>query len=299
LPYTVVGAFQFYERKEIKDVLAYLNLFVNPEDEVSLLRVINIPKRGIGATAINNLNEISVKNGESLYQTLLNYNNIDDIPPRAKTGIKDFLDIIERYNNIFTVDKNALEKPKLYENINKFLDEIAYHNEVLNSSDTREQGNKKIENIESLMNGIAEYERGNKNATLKNYLDRILLMSMEENNEEEKKKGIMLMSIHSAKGLEFPYVYIAGMEDGILPHHKSVSEKEIEEERRLCYVAMTRAKKHLTLTHCLSRTRMGKKVECLPSIFLEEMQKGLPENMAMNEEEFIDNLRLSLKAERN
>lgn len=299
LPYTVVGAFQFYERKEIKDILAYLNLFVNPEDEVSLLRVINIPKRGIGATAINNLNEISVKNGESLYQTLLNYNNIDDIPPRAKTGIKDFLDIIERYNNIFTVDKNALEKPKLYENINKFLDEIAYHNEVLNSSDTKEQGNKKIENIESLMNGIAEYERGNKNATLKNYLDRILLMSMEENNEEEKKKGIMLMSIHSAKGLEFPYVYIAGMEDGILPHHKSVSEKEIEEERRLCYVAMTRAKKHLTLTHCLSRTRMGKKVECLPSIFLEEMQKGLPENMAMNEEEFIDNLRLSLKAERN
>ena len=138
MPYTVVGAFQFYERKEIKDILAYLNLFVNPEDEVSLLRVINIPKRGIGATAINNLNEISVKNGESLYQTLLNYNNIDDIPPRAKTGIKDFLEIIERYHDIFTVDKNALEKPKLYENINKFLDEIAYHNEVFKTQATRE-----------------------------------------------------------------------------------------------------------------------------------------------------------------
>ena len=142
LPYTVVGTFQFYERKEIKDILAYLNLFVNPDDEVSLLRVINIPKRGIGSIAINNLNELSVKNGESLYQTLLNYENIDDIPPKAKTGIKDFLEIIERYHNIFAVDKNAIEKPKLYENINKFLDEIAYHNEVLNSSDTKEQRRK-------------------------------------------------------------------------------------------------------------------------------------------------------------
>lgn len=298
LPYIVVGAFQFYERKEIKDILAYLNLFVNPEDEVSLLRVINTPKRGIGSVAINNLNEISIKNGVSLYQTLLDYNDIDDIPPKAKAGIKDFLDVIEKYHNIFTVDKNALAKPKLYDNINKFLDEIAYHNEILNSSDTKEQGSKKMENVESLMNGILEYEKGNKNVTLKNYLDRILLMSMEETNEEENKKGIMLMSIHSAKGLEFPYVYISGMEEGILPHHKSSSEKEVEEERRLCYVAMTRAKKHLTLTYCLSRTKMGKKVECFPSIFLEEMQKGLPEDMAMDEEEFMANLKASLKPEK-
>ena len=111
---------------------------------------------------------------KKLILNLLN-RSIDDIPPKAKTGIKDFLDIIHHYNEIFTVDKNTLEKPKLYENINKFLDTIAYHNEVLNSSDTKEQGSKKIENIESLMNGIAEYEKGNKNATLKNYLDRILL----------------------------------------------------------------------------------------------------------------------------
>lgn len=301
LPYTLVGTLQFYERKEIKDILAYLNLFVNPEDEVSLLRVINIPKRGIGSVAINNLNEISVKNGNSLYQTLLDYENIDDIPPKAKTGIKDFIEIIEHYHNIFNIDKNdknILEKPKLYDNINKFLDDIAYHNEILNSSDTIEQGNKKIENVDAFMNGILEYEKGNRKATLKNYLDRILLMSMEETEEEEKKKGIMLMSIHSAKGLEFPYVYIAGMEEGILPHHKSSSEKEIEEERRLCYVAMTRAKKHLTLTHCLSRNKMRKKVECSPSIFLEEMQKGLPEDMALNEEEFISNLKLSLKPEK-
>lgn len=296
LPYTVVGAFQFYERKEIKDILAYLNLFINPEDEVSLLRVINIPKRGIGAVAINNLNETSVKNGVSLYQTLLNYESMEDISPKAKAGIKDFLEVIEHYHNLFTVDKNDIERPKLYENINKFLDVIAYHNEVLNSSDTKEQGTKKMENVESLMNGILEYERANKNATLKNYLDRILIMNMEEqNDEEDKKKGIMLMSIHAAKGLEFPYVYICGMEDGIMPHHKSSSETEIEEERRLCYVAMTRAKKHLTLTYCRSRTKMRKKIECTPSVFLEEISKNLPEEMAINEEEFFSNLKASLK----
>ncbi|WP_297276407.1 ATP-dependent helicase [uncultured Brachyspira sp.] len=296
LPYTVVGAFQFYERKEIKDILAYLNLFVNPEDEVSLLRVINIPKRGIGAVAINTLNEISIKNESSLYQTLLDYESIEEISPKAKAGIKDFLEIIEHYHNLFTVDKNDIECPKLYENINKFLDVIAYHNEVLNSSDTKEQGAKKMENVESLMNGILEYEKSNKNATLKNYLDRILLMSIEEQNEDEdKKKGIMLMSIHAAKGLEFPYVYICGMEDGIMPHQKSLDENGLEEERRLCYVAMTRAKKHLTLTYCRSRTKMGRKVECTPSVFLEEMSKNLPEEMAMNEEEFFSNLKASLR----
>ena len=296
LPYTVVGAFQFYERKEIKDILAYLNLFVNPEDEVSLLRVINIPKRGIGAVAINNLNETSIKNGVSLYQTLLNYESIDEISPKAKAGIKDFLEVIEHYHNLFTVDKNDLERPKLYDNINKFLDVIAYHNEVLNSSDTKEQGAKKMENVESLMNGILEYEKSNKNATLKNYLDRILLMSIEEqNDDEDKKKGIMLMSIHAAKGLEFPYVYICGMEDGIMPHQKSLDENGLEEERRLCYVAMTRAKKHLTLRYCRSRTKMGRKVECTPSVFLEEMSKNLPEEMSMDEEEFLSNLKASLK----
>ncbi|MEI0703109.1 ATP-dependent helicase [Brachyspira intermedia] len=298
LPYTVVGAFQFYERKEIKDILAYLNLFVNPEDEVSLLRVINIPKRGIGAVAINNLNEASIKNGVSLYHTLLNYESMEEISPKAKAGIKDFLEVIEHYHNLFTVDKNDLERPKLYENINKFLDVIAYHNEILNSSDTKEQGAKKMENVESLMNGILEYEKSNKNATLKNYLDRILLMSIEEqNDEEDKKKGIMLMSIHAAKGLEFPYVYICGMEDGIMPHQKSLDENGLEEERRLCYVAMTRAKKHLTLTYCRSRTKRGRKVECTPSVFLEEMSENLPEEMAMNEEEFFSNLKASLRPE--
>lgn len=295
IPYTVVGAFQFYERKEIKDILAYLNLFVNPEDEVSLLRVINIPKRGIGAVAINKLNEKSIEKGVSLYETLWNAESMEDIPPKAKEGVKDFLEIIEHYHELFNVDSDTLEKPKLYENINRFLDAIAYHNEILNSSDTKEMGSKKIENVESLMNGILEYERTNKNATLKNYLDRILLMSAEENEDEDEQRGVMLMSIHSAKGLEFSHVYIAGMEEGIIPHHKSSSDMEIEEERRLCYVAMTRAKKTLTLTYCRTRTRQGRQIECTPSIFLEEMQKGLPAEIAINEDEFFENLKASLK----
>ncbi len=292
VPYTVVGAFQFYDRKEIKDILAYLNLFVNPEDEVSLLRVINFPKRSIGATAMTRLNEKSINDGVSLYETLWKASEMDDIAPKAKLGIKDFLNIIEHYNEVFFVDKNTVDYPKLYDNINKFLDEIAYHNEVINTSDTKEVATKKIENVESLMNGIMEYEKHNKNANLKNYLDKILLMSIEENDKDEEKKNVMLMSIHAAKGLEFPYVYIAGMEEGILPHHKSSSEAEIEEERRLCYVAMTRAKKELTLTYCRSRRKKGVSVEITPSIFLEEMKEGIEDAYSdMTEDEFFSKMK--------
>lgn len=295
IPYTVVGAFQFYERKEIKDIIAYLKLFVNPEDEVALLRVINLPKRGIGATAMSRLNERSISEGVSLYEMLYKAEEFDDIAPKAKSGIKEFLELIDHYNEFFTVDKNTLEYPKIYESINQFLDKIAYHAEVLNSSDTKEVGAKKLENIESLMNGILEYERMNKNATLKNYLDRILLMSIEENTDDDNKKGVSLMSIHAAKGLEFQYVFIAGMEDGIIPHHKSSEEREIEEERRLCYVAITRAKENLTLTYCLKRTRMGKSVECTPSKFLEEMQSSLGSEPAIDEEEFFRVMKEQLK----
>jgi len=292
VPYTVVGAFQFYDRKEIKDILAYLNLFVNPEDEVSLLRVINFPKRSIGATAMTRLNEKSINEGISLYETLWKAVDMDDIAPKAKLGIKDFLDIIEHYNEVFYVDKNTIDYPKLYDNINKFLDEIAYHNEIINTSDTKEVATKKIENVESLMNGIMEYEKYSKNANLKNYLDKILLMSIEENDKDDEKKNVMLMSIHASKGLEFLYVYIAGMEDGILPHHKSSSEAEIEEERRLCYVAMTRAKKELTLTYCRSRTKKGRAVETTPSKFLEEMKEGIGDAYSdMTEDEFFSKMK--------
>lgn len=293
ISYTVVGAFQFYERKEIKDLLSYLNLFVNPEDEVSLLRVINLPKRGIGSTAINNINEYSMANNKNLYEALYEADNMD-IPAKAKEGVKDFLSVIDKYKSIFEYDKNDLQAPKLYENINNFLEEIAYHSEVLNTADTKESGAKKLENVESLMNSILDYEKSVKFPTLRNYLDRILLMSMED-KEDDNKNTVTLMSIHASKGLEFPYVFLVGMEDGILPHHKSSEPSEIEEERRLCYVAMTRAKKELTITYCLKRRRMGKEVDTVPSKFLEEMEAGIEANPIMDEKAFFESMKEKLK----
>ena len=297
IQYSVVGTFQFYERKEIKDILAYLNLFVNPDDEVSLLRVINLPKRGIGAESMNRLNTRSIDDGVSLHDILWKANEMTDIPPKAKAGVKDFLEIIDYYTERFHVDKNDIERPNMYELIQHFLDNINYHNELYNSSDTKEQAVKKIENVDSLLNGIMEYEKYNKNSSLKNYLDKILLMSINDrSDDEDKKKGVMLMSIHSAKGLEFPYVYIAGMEEGLLPHHKSIEEKEIEEERRLCYVAMTRAKSGLTITYCTHRTKMGKVIDINPSIFLEEMQSGIDTSYSeMDKDDFFKSMKERFK----
>lgn len=270
ISYTVVGAFQFYERKEIKDIIAYLKLFVNPEDEVSLLRVINMPKRGIGSGTMTKLMDESIARGEPLYEVLLTAANIKDIPENAQKGINDFIRLIQHYQDIFAYDKDDITLPKLYENINEFLDQIAYESEVINSSDTKEKASFKIENIQSLLDGIMDYEKTNKRATLKGYLDKIVLMSQEE-DDDDKPRGVTLLSIHASKGLEFQHVYIVGMEDGILPHHKSALPNEIEEERRLCYVAMTRAQRELTLTYALKRTRGGKSVDCTPSLFLTEI----------------------------
>ena len=278
IPYAVVDVFQFYERKEIKDILAYLNLFINSEDEVSILRVLNVPRRGVGASSINKINEYSRENGLSLYEALYNTNTIGNIPELAKKGISEFVDVIEKYKFIFQSDKDDIILPKIYENINNFIDEIMYLNEIMNTSDSKEKYSFKIDNVNSLLDDIASYEKSTKRATLKGYLDKIMLMSIQEQKEEKDNKNkVTLLSVHSSKGLEFSYVYLVGMDDDTFPHYRSREDSEIEEERRLCYVAITRAKKELTITYPLKKMRLGKIIECTPSRFLEEMSGVLPE----------------------
>ncbi len=278
IPYAVVDVFQFYERKEIKDILAYLNLFINSEDEVSILRVLNVPRRGVGASSINKINEYSRENGLSLYETLYNTNTIGNIPELAKKGISEFVEIIEKYKFIFQSDKDDIILPKIYENINNFIDEIMYLNEIMNTSDSKEKYSFKIDNVNSLLDDIASYEKSTKRATLKGYLDKIMLMSIQEQKEEKDNKNkVTLLSVHSSKGLEFSYVYLVGMDDDTFPHYRSREDSEIEEERRLCYVAITRAKREITITYPLKKMRLGKIIECTPSRFLEEMSDVLPE----------------------
>jgi len=286
IPYAVVDVFQFYERKEIKDVLAYLNLFMNSEDEVSLLRVLNVPRRGIGASSINKINEYSRESGLSLYEALYNIKEIENIPEGARKGVAEFVDVIEKYKFIFQSDKDDITLPKLYENVDKFIDEIVYFNELMNTSDSKEKYTFKVDNVNSLLDDIASYEKSAKRATLKGYLDKIMLMSQMENKDEENNKNkVTLLSVHSSKGLEFSYVYIVGMDDNTFPHYRSREDAEIEEERRLCYVAITRAKKELTITYPLKKIRLGKIIECIPSRFLEEMSTVLPKEKKEEDEE--------------
>ncbi|MBI4979010.1 MAG: UvrD-helicase domain-containing protein [Spirochaetes bacterium] len=269
IPYTVVGAFEFYERKEVKDVLAYLKLFVNPEDDVSFLRIINFPRRGIGDGTVTKLTHESVEKNLPLYEVLLTAAKNPDIPDKAQKGIVELIGLVQKYGEIFKETKDIAG------NVKEFLEETAFDGEVVMTSDTKEKAGKKLENIESLVNGIAEYQRSLKEPTLKGYLDRITLMNQEDTEEEEKKEGVTLLSIHSAKGLEFPFVYIVGMEQGILPHYKSVLPHEIEEERRLSYVAITRAREELTISYALARSRQGRMVETQPSLFLAEIPTHL------------------------
>ncbi len=289
IPYAVVDIFQFFDRKEIKDVLAYLNLFTNYEDEVSILRVINIPKRGIGAASLNRIQEYARENNLALYEALYNISNIESIPENARKGVAEFVEIIEKYRFIFKSDKDDIELPKLFENIDNFIDEIVYYNELVNTSDTKEKYGQKIDNVKSLLDDIANYEKNTKRATLKGYLDKIMLMSRDDKDEEENNRNkVTLLSVHSSKGLEFPYVYLVGMEDNVFPHIRS-HEDGIEEERRLCYVAITRAKRELTITYPLRKTRMGKTLECMPSRFLEEMSDTAVAAEDISEEEGFDN----------
>ncbi len=288
IPYAVVDIFQFFDRKEIKDILAYLNLFTNYEDEVSILRIINIPKRGIGAASLNKIQEYSRNNSIPLYEALYNIANIEGIPDNARKGVGEFIEIIEKYRFIFKSDKDDIELPKLFENIDNFIDEIVYYNELMNTADTKEKYGQKIDNVKSLLDDIANYEKNTKRATLKGYLDKIMLMSRDDkDNEENNKNKVTLLSVHSSKGLEFPYVYLVGMEDNVFPHHRSHEDSGIEEERRLCYVAITRAKRELTITYPLKKSRMGKVIECMPSRFLEEMSSvAVPQHVISEEEGF-------------
>lgn len=295
--YTVVGAFEFFDRKEIKDVLAYLNLFTNYEDEVSILRVLNIPKRGIGSASINRIHEYSRANSLSLYEALYNIESIENIPENARKGVREFVELIEKYRFIFTSDKDDITLPKLFENIDNFIDEIVYYNELMNTADTKEKYSQKIDNVKSLLDDIAAYEKNNKRPTLKGYLDKIMLQSRDEKDEEENNKNkVTLLSVHSSKGLEFPYVYLVGMDDNVFPHHRSHEADGIEEERRLCYVAITRAKRELTITYPLQKTRMGKTIECSPSRFLEEMSGIAVCPQDVSEEEGFEDFKKMMEA---
>lgn len=268
IPYKIVGGLKFYDRKEIKDIIAYLRVIQNPVDNVSIKRIINTPKRGIGKTTLEKVELLSVKNEESIYSTLLDVEHIVGISPSTKTKLKDFISLL----GTFMAMKELLSVKELIE---KVIDSTGYIKE-LEIEDTIEARGR-IENIEEFLSVAIDYEKSAEQPNLEDFLANILLVS--DINSEELEDTVTLMTLHSAKGLEFPVVFMTGMEEGLFPSSRSILEEDqLEEERRLCYVGITRAEEELFMTYSSIRMLYGKTNYNAPSRFLRELPESLLES---------------------
>ena len=270
IPYKIVGGLKFYERKEIKDIIAYLRLIHNPQDNLSLKRIINEPKRGIGKTSLEKVQEIAEQSGISMYEVIKNA--ADFGLNRVFLNSREFINVMEELINI----KDDI---KVSELIKETLNKTGY-TKALELEDTTEAENR-IENLEEFLTVAIEFEDELVENSLGEFLEGITLSS-DIDEVEEDEDSITLMTLHSAKGLEFPVVFLVGMEEGIFPGYKSISEeKELEEERRLCYVGITRAKEHLYLTCAVQRTIFGS-TSCNPvSRFVKEIPEEYLEGLGI------------------
>lgn len=282
VPYMLVGGQSFFDRREIRDLMAYLKAIENSRDEVSLLRIINTPARGIGDTTTEKILQRAVKKGVSFWDFVPEASAEGLVPAKTLTSLVKFRELLQRYGQMMNSDpKNLAEQCR------QLVREIDYASEIAKQykEETQQETRKTI--LEEFINSIGQYVERNEDPSLTGFLETTALMDREDEadrNEKQEQDAVRLMTLHSAKGLEFPRVYLIGMEEGFLPHKRSIdadSEKDIAEERRLAYVGVTRAMDHLTLTRAKSRMKWGKRRETVPSRFLFEMQaepgEALPE----------------------
>lgn len=248
IPYEIVGGIRFYERKEIKDILAYLRLLNNPTDEESILRSINYPVRGIGIISIEHLRHFSTKHSISLFETLLYVDEIDDLTERAKHGLKQFRQLIDKFQSL-------RKDMSLSEWTRSLVDELGMLTTFKEERTIESMG--RWENVQELLSAISEFSHDREDATLELFLEEVALVS-DIDTWEGKHNAVTLMTLHSSKGLEFPVVFIAGLEEGLLPFYtNSIDQIDLEEERRLFYVGITRAQQKLYITHTNLRYRFG------------------------------------------
>jgi len=269
LPYVLVGGMSFYDRKEVRDVLAYLKLLVTPSDEISLRRVINVPARAIGSKAQEVLVERAVSEGKSLWDVLPDAKRIAGLAAPAVESMGKFRRIVEHF-------RERLEKGPIIDVVNDLIREIGYQDEIARLYKEPADQQARWAAVEEVVNSLGSYCKRARKPTLAGFLDDVALGDLDTSDEKEtqlKRNAIALMTLHSAKGLEFPQVYLVGMEEGLLPHRRSVEVEgdAIDEERRLCYVGITRAQDRLTMSMALSRMKWGKARETIPSRFLFEI----------------------------
>ena len=270
LPYTMVGGTKFYDRKEIKDVLAYLRVLYNPFDDLSLLRIINVPKRSIGATTVAKLQDYARANGTSLFMTLTQLHLVDSIKGKTKEKLEEFGILI------FTLVAEMEDKTVL-DILESILDRTGYLAQLEESTDPQDQA--RAENIGELLSVAKDFQDTNPSGTVEDFLEQVALVNDVDSFEQEESK-VTLMTLHAAKGLEFPIVFLGGLEEGLFPHSRTLmNPEEIEEERRLAYVGITRAEKELYISNATTRTVFGRTSSYLPSRFIDEIPEELVDGL--------------------
>lgn len=265
ISYKIVGGYKFYDRKEIKDVIAYLQLINNNSDNLRLRRVINEPKRGIGDTTVNNAAQIAAELGVSLYEV---FKNADEYAALSRAAAK-----LSSFCNVIDELTEAAEELSISELFELMLDKTGYRLALELGGD---EGQERLENVKELATNIAQYEEETEEPSLSDFLEQIALIS-DIDSYDDSDDRVVLMTVHSAKGLEFDNVYLVGMEEGVFPGNQSIyaGPEEIEEERRLAYVAITRARKRLTITNAYTRMIFGTTNRNMPSRFLKEIPEEL------------------------
>ncbi|MCR1934238.1 DNA helicase PcrA [Clostridium tepidum] len=275
IPYRLIGGLKFYDRKEIKDLMAYLKLINNPLDDISLRRIINVPKRSIGDATVKKVQDFANEMDECMYSVLLDADQILTLSQRSITSIKKFVSIV---NNLIR-KKDDISVSAL---IKEVLEDTGYLKELKNSKNPDDVS--RVENLKELVSAASDFERESEDKSLGAFLEKVALVT-DIDNYDENSDSVAMMTVHSAKGLEFPVVFMVGMENGIFPGTQSLSDpKEMEESRRLCYVAITRAKEQLYITSAEIRKVFGRTVSYGISDFVNEISKDLKDNVNINGE---------------
>jgi ATP-dependent DNA helicase UvrD/PcrA len=265
IPYRIIGGRSFFERREVKDLLAYLACLANPHDDLNLLRIINTPARGIGASTIEIVVAESNQAKTSIFATLQSPGVHELLSAKAKTAVHGFIELIDRYET--QIHQPLVELAPI---AMALLQEIRYPEELRRSCKTPEEALNREENVRELVRTLADYQRRSTEG-LSGFLAEVALDREHEEETDTDKDGVTLITFHAAKGLEFPHVFLIGIEEGILPHDRSKLEGNLDEERRLFYVGITRAMQTLTITHCANRNKYGGSVPCHPSSFLKDL----------------------------
>lgn len=297
IPYTVVGGTSYYERKEIKDLAAYLKIIANPHDDLSLLRAANVPRRGLGLTAINKLAGSAGDKGTGLLEAFANAGEIDGLGERPARAALELTAMIHRYGSSFKGGGGMAGV------LRSLIEEIRYEEYIYTLYKTPEAAVGRIDNIQGFVDSLSQYEKEEATPSLHGFLETLALTDLLKEKEEKTGGGVTLISFHSSKGLEFPVVFIVGVEEDILPHKKSMGD--VEEERRLFYVGITRAMRELYITHADHRVKYGKDAPSTPSRFLDEIpdetvkslngeDKTDPDREAREAEAFFANIRSML-----